>query len=64
MSRTVARRGPDVSLCRMPDTDIVGGLAAGLGTVLVTDHRLLKGFDWKVRAARADIFPDHVIPEA
>ena len=25
-------------------TDIVGGLAAGLGTVLVTDHGLLKGF--------------------
>ena len=45
-------------------TDIVGGLAAGLGTVLVTDHGLLKGFDWKARAARAGIFPDHVIPEA
>ena len=45
-------------------TDIVGGLAAGLGTVLVTDHGLLKGFDWKVRAARAGIFPDHVVPEA
>ena len=45
-------------------TDIVGGLAAGLGTVLVTDHGLLKGFDWEVRAARAGIFPDHVIPEA
>ena len=24
-------------------TDILGGLAAGLGTVLVTDHGLLKG---------------------
>ena len=45
-------------------TDIVGGLAAGLGTVLVTDHGLLKGFDWKARAARAGIFPDHVVPEA
>ena len=45
-------------------TDIVGGLAAGLGTVLVTDHGLLKGFDWEARAARAGIFPDHVIPEA
>ena len=45
-------------------TDIVGGLAAGLGTVLVTNHGLLKGFDWEARAARAGIFPDHVIPEA
>ena len=45
-------------------TDIVGGLAAGLGTVLVTDHGLLKGFDWEARAARAGIFPDHVVPEA
>ena len=45
-------------------TDILGGLAAGLGTVLVTDHGLLKGFDWEARAARAGIFPDHVIPEA
>ena len=45
-------------------TDILGGLAAGLGTVLVTDHGLLKGFDWKARAARAGIFPDHVIPRA
>ena len=44
-------------------TDIVGGLAAGLGTVLVTDHGLLKGFDWEARAARVGIFPDHVIPE-
>ena len=45
-------------------TDIVGGLVSGLGTVLVTDHGLLKGFDWEARAARAGIFPDHVIPEA
>ena len=45
-------------------TDIVGGLAAGLGTVLVTDHGLLKGLDWEVRAEGAGIFPDHVVPEA
>ena len=45
-------------------TDILGGLAAGLGTVLVTDHGLLKGLDWEARVARAGIFPDHVIPEA
>ena len=45
-------------------TDILGGLAAGLGTVLVTDHGLLKGLDWEARAVRAGILPDHVIPEA
>ena len=45
-------------------TDILGGLASGLGTVLVTDHGLLKGMDWRVRAERAGIVPDHVIPEA
>ena len=45
-------------------TDILGGLAAGIGTVLVTDHGLLKGLDWEVRAVRAGIYPDHVIPEA
>lgn len=45
-------------------TDILGGLAAGLGTILVTDHGLLRGLDWEARAARAGIVPDHVIPEA
>ena len=45
-------------------TDILGGLAAGLGTVLVTEQGLLKGFDWEARAARSGIFPDHVIPAA
>ena len=45
-------------------TDIVGGLSAGLGTVLVTDHGMLKGLEWKARAERAGISPDHVIPEA
>ena len=45
-------------------TDILGGLAAGLGTVLVTDHGLLKGIDWRTRSTRAGIVPDHVIPEA
>ena len=45
-------------------TDILGGLAAGLGTVLVTDHGLLKGLEWEARAAQAGILPDHVVPEA
>ena len=45
-------------------TDILGGLSAGLGTVLVTDHGLLKGLEWEVRATATGILPDHVIPEA
>ena len=45
-------------------TDILGGLAADIGTVLVTDHGLVKGLDWEARAARAGIVPDHVIPQA
>ena len=45
-------------------TDILGGLGAGLGTVLVTDHGLLKGVDWRARSVRARIVPDHVVPEA
>ena len=45
-------------------TDILGGLGAGLGTVLVTDHGLLKGVDWRAKSVRARIVPDHVVPEA
>ena len=45
-------------------TDILGGLSAGLGTVLVTDHGLLKGLDWHARSVRSGIVPDYVVPEA
>ena len=45
-------------------TDVLGGLAAGLGTVLVTDHGLLKGLDWRAWTARTGIVPDHVVPAA
>ena len=45
-------------------TDILGGLAAGLGTVLATDHGLLKGLDWRALVPLTGILPDHVIPEA
>ena len=45
-------------------TDVLGGLAAGLGTVLVTDHGLLKGLDWQTWIARTGIVPDHVVPAA
>ena len=43
-------------------TDILGGLAAGLGTVLVTDHGLVKDLDWREWSLRTGISPDHVIP--
>ena len=43
-------------------TDILGGLAAGLGTVLVTDHGLVRGLDWRAWAERTGISPDYVIP--
>lgn len=43
-------------------TDVLGGLAAGLGTVLVTDHGLVRGLDWRAWAEEAGILPDHVVP--
>lgn len=43
-------------------TDILGGLAAGLGTVLVTDHGLARDLDWRAWAERTGISPDYVIP--
>lgn len=43
-------------------TDVLGGLAAGLGTVLVTDHGLVRDLDWRAWAERTGISPDHVIP--
>ena len=42
-------------------TDILGGLAAGLGTVLVTGHGLVRDLDWRAWAERTGIVPDHVI---
>ena len=42
-------------------TDILGGLAAGLGTVLVTGHGLVRDLDWREWAERTGIVPDHVI---
>ena len=43
-------------------TDILGGLVAGLGTVLVTGHGLVRDLDWREWAERTGIVPDHVIP--
>ena len=43
-------------------TDVLGGLAAGLGTVLVTGHGLARDLDWRAWAEEAGILPDHVVP--
>ena len=43
-------------------TDILGGLAAGLGAVLVTDHGLVRDLDWREWASRTGISPDYVVP--
>ena len=43
-------------------TDILGGLAAGLGTVLVTEHGLVRRLDWREWAERTGIVPDWAVP--
>ena len=43
-------------------TDVLGGAAAGLKTVLVTDHGLFRGLDADGFIARSRIVPDFIIP--
>ena len=43
-------------------TDILGGLAAGLGTVLVTGYGLVRDLDWREWGRRTGIRADYVIP--
>lgn len=43
-------------------TDILGGLAAGLGTILVTDHGILAGRDAAPFVRASGIHPDHILP--
>ena len=43
-------------------TDIIGGAAAGLRTVLVTDHGLFRGLDARPYMASSGIVPDYVVP--
>jgi glycerol-1-phosphatase len=43
-------------------TDILGGQAAGLATILVTDHGLFAGHDTAPYIAQGGIFPDIVLP--
>ncbi len=43
-------------------TDVLGGAAAGLQTVLVTDHGLFRGLDVDGFIKRSAIVPDFIIP--
>ena len=43
-------------------TDILGGAAAGVATVLITDHGLFRGRDVAPYIARSGIVPDWIIP--
>ena len=42
-------------------TDVLGGAAAGCGTVLITDHGLFRGHDVRPFIARSGITPDVII---
>ncbi len=43
-------------------TDILGGSAAGFGTVLVSDHGVLQGVDIPAAMEESGIFPDYIVP--
>ncbi len=43
-------------------TDVLGGAAAGLKTVLVTDHGLFSGLNADDFVRRSGIVPDFIIP--
>lgn len=43
-------------------TDILGGLAAGIGSVLVTDHGFFANADFETGIELAKISPDYIIP--
>lgn len=42
-------------------TDVLGGAAAGIGTILITDHGLFRGHDIAPYIARSAIRPDWII---
>ena len=44
-------------------TDILGGAAAGIKTILVTAHGLYKGQDITPYLDTSKIIPDYIIPE-
>ena len=43
-------------------TDVLGGSAAGVGTILVTGHGVLKSLDVAGCIKQSGIWPDHIIP--
>ena len=43
-------------------TDILGGAAYGIKTVLITDHGLYSGFDYKKFIEKTQIVPDFIMP--
>ncbi len=43
-------------------TDVLGGLAAGIGTVLVTDHGFFANADFETGMALSHLSPDYIIP--
>ena len=56
---------PPESLAMVGDTlhtDVLGGRAAGMGTVLITDHGLFAGHDLEPFIAQSGIVPDFVVP--
>ncbi len=44
-------------------TDILGGAAAGFGTVLVTGHGVLKDLDVMACIEQSAIWPDYIVPQ-
>jgi ribonucleotide monophosphatase NagD (HAD superfamily) len=42
-------------------TDVLGGAAAGIGTILITDHGLFKGFDVAPYITQSGIQPDWIV---
>jgi glycerol 3-phosphatase-2 len=64
--RTLGPLGiPRERICMVGDTlhtDILGGAAAGWGTVLVTDHGLYKGRDPEALIRASGIRPEYLIP--
>jgi len=62
------KRLPNVNFSRVAmvgdslHTDILGGAAYGVKTVLVTEHGLFSGFDCRPFIMETKIFPDFIIP--
>jgi ribonucleotide monophosphatase NagD (HAD superfamily) len=42
-------------------TDVLGGASAGIGTILITDHGLFRGYDVAPYISRSGIRPDWIV---